>query len=78
MVQLAVHVRERPVVVLDLLGELAGALPGDADGLVGERAVLGESRSPGRHVHLLGDLVRVPDDLLAVCHVVSLSRDLLR
>src|SRR3984893_13226062 len=47
VVQRAVHVRERPVVVLDLLRELAWALPGDADGLVGERAVLGEGRSPG-------------------------------
>src|SRR5690348_12587255 len=59
-------------VVLDLLGQFAGALPGNADGLVGEGAVLGEGRGPGRHVHLLGDLVRLTDELLVVrSHVTS-------
>jgi hypothetical protein len=55
-----------------LLREFGRAFPGDADGLVGERAVLREGRDPSRHVHLLGDLVRLTDDLLVVqSHVTS-------
>ena len=74
VVQLAVHVRERPGVVLDLLGELVGAAPGDADGLVGERAVIGESPDPSLEVFVFGDLVGLPDDLLVVQgHVVLLT-----
>jgi hypothetical protein len=66
LTQLAAQVGEGPGVVLDLLGELVGAGPGDADGLVGKGALVGERRDPARHVLILGDLVSPPHDLLVV------------
>jgi hypothetical protein len=46
LVQLAVHVRERPRVVLDLLGELVGAGPGDSNSLESSSIAGPASRSP--------------------------------
>jgi hypothetical protein len=73
LVQLAVHVRERPRVVLHLLGEPVGATEGDTDGLIDKSAVVSESRHPSLEVFILGDLVGLPDDLLVVQgHVILL------
>jgi hypothetical protein len=68
-IDLAMHVRERDRVALDSLPELIGTAVHHLDGLVGEGAVICESRDPTGNVHVFRNLVCPADYLFVVPHV---------